>query len=243
GVQQPGRVAQQAAEVVQGTPAAGVTVARAATARAGPAAIIARALAEEGRREVLDARDSLGAIRDILSRSDSHGGLLGQPGTAMPEESGDEEKSTRNPLSLLQSREIVETTVRGPHEKAVVIAATEVGPRPKVRPEPGVREELVARGGQLVHFRPAVGRSFQEAHRLHRFENAVVVEVGQTRIPAPAAPRQAQLLTGIVIGGNALLHPLHLPGAQPEEMTLEKGVGAGDIADGQGEPAGPVDVA
>ena len=94
-----------------------------------------------------------------------------------------------------------------------------------------------------MHLRPAVGRPFQEAHRLHRFENAVVVEVGQARIPAPAAPRQAQLLTGVVIGGNALLHPLHLPGAQPEEMTLEKGVGAREIADVHVEPAVPVDVA
>src|SRR5215470_3884432 len=35
-------------------------------------------------------------------------------------------------------REIVETAVRSPHKEAVVIAATEVGSRSKVRPEPGV---------------------------------------------------------------------------------------------------------
>ena len=105
--QPPGPVAQKAAKVVQGTLAAGVAVTRTAAAWTRPAAIVTRALAEEGRGEILDPCDSLGALRDVLSGSGSHGGLRCQPGRAPTEESGDEEKSTRNPLSLLQSRDIL----------------------------------------------------------------------------------------------------------------------------------------
>ncbi len=104
--QPPGPVAQKAAKVVQGTLAAGVAVTRTAAAWTRPAAIVTRALAEEGRGEILDPCDSLGALRDVLSGSGSHGGLRCQPGRAPTEESGDEEKSTRNPLSLLQSPEV-----------------------------------------------------------------------------------------------------------------------------------------
>jgi hypothetical protein len=66
--------------------------------------MVTRTLTEDERGEILASRDSLGAIRDILSRSGSHGRLLCQPGRATTEESGDEEKSTSNPLSLLQSQ-------------------------------------------------------------------------------------------------------------------------------------------
>ena len=72
--QPPGPVAQKAAKVVQGTLAAGVAVTRTAAAWTRPAAIVTRALAEEGRGEILDPCDSLGALRDVLSGSGSHGG-------------------------------------------------------------------------------------------------------------------------------------------------------------------------
>src|SRR5437762_1222003 len=102
--QHPGSVAQGAAEVVQGAVGPSMAVTGTPTARAAPAAIVTRPLPDERRGEILDTRDPLGAIRDILAGSGCHDRLLHQLERATTGESRDGKKSTRNPLSLLQSR-------------------------------------------------------------------------------------------------------------------------------------------
>src|SRR5262249_33594909 len=57
-----------AGDVVEETPAAGVAIATTATARAGAAAVAARAAFDQGPGQVFDTGDPLGAVGDIFSR-------------------------------------------------------------------------------------------------------------------------------------------------------------------------------
>jgi hypothetical protein len=58
-----GAVPAQAAEVMKDAAAEGVAVAATPTARAGTAAVTARALLDQGTGQILDTGDALGAVR------------------------------------------------------------------------------------------------------------------------------------------------------------------------------------
>jgi hypothetical protein len=74
------RAAREAAEVVPGTPAAGVAVTRAAPARAGPAAVVSAADADVGPGQIDDAGDAFSGVGAVFAGS-GHGEA---PGSESP---------------------------------------------------------------------------------------------------------------------------------------------------------------
>ena len=82
----------------------------------------------------------------------------------------------------------------------------------------------------------------QEAEGLNGFEHAVVVEIGEARIPAPAAAREAERLAFVGVRGDAALHVFGPAGADPHEMALFQGVFGRDVADVDVEHAVAIEV-
>src|ERR1700749_3671881 len=121
--------------------------------------------------------------------------------------------------------------------------AAQVVARLEARPDAQVALQLVVAHGDLLQFGPAVDVAFDEAGRLNRLRDAVVVEVSEPRVPAPAASREAELFAALDEWRDALLHQLDLARVDPDEMTLFERVLVGDVADVDVEQPIAVDVA
>src|SRR5207253_4741203 len=79
--------------------------------------------------------------------------------------------------------------------------------------------------------RPAIDRAVHEADGLEGFDDTVVVEIAEARVPAPAAPRKSEGFAAFDVRRDPLLHQIESARAQEDEMAFFERVLGGDVAD------------
>src|SRR5262249_9125255 len=129
------------------------------------------------------------------------------------------------------AREVVVAPVAGAHKERIRRVPGEIVPGEELVPARGIPQELVVPHRDLVQLRTAVDGPLQEAQRLDRRGNAVVVEVREPRVPGPAAAGKSELLARFDVGGYALRHRGDLARRDPGELALLEAVLGRDVAD------------
>src|SRR5262249_13625101 len=128
--------------------------------------------------------------------------------------------------------EVIVAAIACTHVERAVVGAGDVVTRLPSVPESRVPRELVVHQRGLLQQRPGIEFSLRGTGGLENFEYGVIVKVGQSGIPVPAASRHAERFTGVLKRGDPVTHPVDLVlGAQENETGLVKSEVARDVAD------------
>ena len=138
--------------------------------------------------------------------------------------------------------DVIIPAIGSANEERIQVVPAQISARLEVRPEPRVMHDSVIAGAQGLQFRPSVDLAFNKPHGLNGLQYAVIIEIGQAAIPAPAAAGQPEFFAGLEVGGDPVFHLLDASRALPQKVTFGQAKFGGDVAHIDVRDAVPIDV-